>query len=386
MFRYHLLRALRNKNYLFWCMLFPLAIMLCMNAAFGNIYDAENRIDPKKAIVICESGSYFATHFSELISGFAKDDSEQKFFDLVNAGSAEKGKELLLDSSAEILFVAAEEDIEVFLSEDHSPTSGIIAKTIVDRYKTGFALLNDLYENAENVADEAFEEIAKDLEKNLSYTAQEKGIFANSPNPYTWFFFSTLVMGIFFNAMTGVNLVSDLKADVSGEAMRLSVSPAKKGIMIFYAFIARLIPSVIITLFHLAVMRLGLKIPLGHDPLRLIIFVTVADIFSICFGVICGLIFKGTLVSRENKTTAVLMTSVFISGEMVAELPGIIEKNIPLLNDINPATIMNMALYRLAMYNNSYDFYLNMIKLIAASAIFLTIGAIILRREKYASV
>ncbi|MCR4585314.1 MAG: ABC transporter permease [Lachnospiraceae bacterium] len=386
MFRYYLLKALRNKNYLFWCMIFPLVIMLCMNAAFGNIYDAENRIDPKKTVVICESDSYFATHFAELINEFAKEASEQKFFELVNADSAGKGKELLLDSSAEILFIATEDDIEVYLSEDHSITSGIIAKSVVDRYKTSFLLLNDLYENAENVPDDAFEEIGKDLEKKLTYTVQEKGIFSNSPNPYTWYFFSTLVMGMFFNAMTGVNLVSDLKADVSGEAMRLSVSPAKKGRMIFYAFIARLIPSLMITFIHLSIMKFGFKIPLGSDPLRLIIFVTVANIFSICFGVICGVIFKGTLVSRENKTTAVLMTSVFISGEMVAELPGIIEKNIPLLNDINPATVMNMALYRLAMYNNTYDFYLNMIKLIAASVIFLTYGAVILRREKYASV
>ena len=39
MFKYYLLKVLRNRNYLFWCMVFPLMIMACMNAAFGNIYN-----------------------------------------------------------------------------------------------------------------------------------------------------------------------------------------------------------------------------------------------------------------------------------------------------------------------------------------------------------
>ena len=116
------------------------------------------------------------------------------------------------------------------------------------------------------------------------------------------------------------------------------------------------------------------------------LFVLTANIFAISFGVVCGLIFKGNLESRENKTTAVLMLSVFISGEMVMQLPGIIERSFPILNDINPATVMNMAFYRMSMYNDPLDFYLNMGKLIAVSVIFLTIGVIVLRRERYASV
>ena len=68
------------------------------------------------------------------------------------------------------------------------------------------------------------------------------------------------------------------------------------------------------------------------------------------------------------------------------QLPGIIERICPVINDINPATVMNMAFYRMAMFNDPFDFYVNMIKLVAVSVIFLTIGTLVLRREKYASV
>ena len=72
-------------------------------------------------------------------------------------------------------------------------------------------------------------------------------------------------MGLFFTAMSGVNLVGDLKADVSEEAARLSLSPSSKSKMIWYAFIARLIPSVIISVIHLAFMRLVFQISLGSN-------------------------------------------------------------------------------------------------------------------------
>ena len=385
MFRYFLLKVLRSRNYLFWCMVFPLVIMFCMNMAFGNIYDTENSIDPIRTVLVKESGSFFAEQFAELVKSMADEGAERQLFDLSEADSAEQAKEMLLAHEAMLLFVAGEDELEVFLSDDHSMTSGIISGTVADSYRTNFRIMTDVYENAERLPEEAVNEIMDNMSKELSYTMQSKGIFSDSPNPYVWYFYSTLVMGMFFNAMTGVNLVSDLKADVSGEAMRLSVSPGGKGKMIVYAFIARLIPSLLISGIHLAVMKLVFKVPLGDDPLRLAAFVLCSDIFAIGFGVICGLVFKGNLVARENKTTGVLMASVFLSGEMISQLPGIIERNAPIINDINPATVMNMALYRLAMYNNDYDFYGNMIKLVAASVVFLVIGTVILRRERYAS-
>ncbi len=132
-------------------------------------------------------------------------------------------------------------------------------------------------------------------------------------------------------------------------------------------------------------MRTIFNVDMGSDPLKLILFTIAANIFSISFGIVCGLIFKGTLENRANKTTAVLMLSVFLSGEMINTLPGTIEKVCPIINDINPATVMNLAFYRMALFDQPLDFYTNMAKIVGASIVFIIIGTIILRREKYAS-
>ena len=382
MFKYYLMRVLRNKIYLFWCLAFPLVIMGCMFTAFGNIYNVENSIDPIKTVLIMDSEGDYALGFKSLLDRFSVSDSEEYFFDMVEASGREDAMEKVRKGDVELLFVAGDKDIEVYLTENHTTTSGVISKSMADTYKSNYKVISEAYETAPDKV----EEIMKGLTESFEYTKVDYGNFADDPNPYTWYFFSTLVMGIFFTAMTGVNLVSDLKADVSNEAARLSLSPSSKTKMIWYAFMARLIPGIVISAIHLACMKFIFKIPMGNNIFRIILFVLVADIFAISFGVVCGLIFKGNIEARENKTTAVLMVSVFISGEMVMQLPGIIEKTCPIINDVNPATIMNMAFYRMSMYNDPIDFYLNMGKLVLVSLIFLAIGVIVLRREKYASV
>ena len=76
---------------------------------------------------------------------------------------------------------------------------------------------------------------------------------------------------------------------------------------------------------------------------------------------------------------------VFLSGEMIATLPGVFEQNIPWLNDINPATILNMSLYKLVYYSDISFFYFEMGKILLLTIIFLSIATLRLRRQKYAS-
>ena len=133
-------------------------------------------------------------------------------------------------------------------------------------------------------------------------------------------------------------------------------------------------------------MKYAFVIPLGNNLLKLGCFIVSTNIFAIAFGIVCACFFKGSKDSRANKTTSIIMASVFLSGEMVAQLPGILETTCPIINDINPATVMNMALFRLAYSTSDFDFYINMVKIVAMAAICLVLSVIILRREKYASV
>ena len=381
MFKYYLIKNLRNVMFLFWSLVFPLALMTAMYVTFGSVYDMINSIDPHKTAIVAEDDSEFTAGFEEVIRSMADESSEEHYFDLQEGLTREEAEEKIKANEIETMFVVSDDSIEVFLSNDHSATAAVVAQSVANTYRNKFEVIMDAMEKDPQAA----MRILEDSGEMKEYTKSREDAFAGDPNVYSWYFYSSFVMGIFFNATGGAAIVSDLKADVSCEAMRFSASPEKKSKMLVCSFLARLIPALAICGIHLTVMSTIFNVDMGSDPLKLILFTVAANIFSISFGIICGLIFKGTLENRANKTTAVLMLSVFLSGEMINTLPGTIEKVCPIINDINPATVMNLAFYRMALFDQPLDFYTNMAKIVGASIVFIIIGTIILRREKYAS-
>ena len=382
MFKYYLYKTLREKSTLFWSLVFPLALMTAMNFAFGSIYDIENKIDPHKAVIVNDGQGDFADSFVALIEQFSGEDAEKEYYILSEADTLEEAKKILTDKEAEVVYHVTDDDIEIFLSEDHSDTAYILSSMFADSYKHRYSLVKDaLMKDPSKVQD-----IIGMITEPSTYTKRADNIFDGESNPYSWYFYSTFVMGVFFMSMMGIGLVGDLKADVSKEAMRFSVSPVKKGKMIFLSFFSKFIPCIVIAAIQLIIMRTAFNVSLGDNMIKLAVFVISIITFSLSFGVICGVFFKGTVTQRGNKATGVIMTSVFLSGEMIAQLPGVIEQYCPLINDINPATVMNMAFFKMTVGNSDQEFFLNMAKIIAVSIILMVIGAVILRREKYASV
>ena len=119
--------------------------------------------------------------------------------------------------------------------------------------------------------------------------------------------------------------------------------------------------------------------------LIIIVAIIATTVFSICLGILLGMFFKGDIQSRENKTLGIVMLMVFMSGEMIVTLPGYIEKFVPIINRINPATIFNKIFYRIILCENTGDLGTNLLILFVASAVMLAISILILRRETYAS-
>lgn len=381
MFKYFLKKRLREKQFVFWSMIFPLALMTFMHIAFGNIYDIENHIDPMKTCVVYGSTGAFSENFEELLDQMSDPEGEAYYFDITGYDDPEEAKKSLSDGANEIFFEVTEDDINVFLAPGHSMTSAFVSKAVCDSYLRNYDLLMEAFQKDPSSA----QEILDSMKEEVSYTKPAQSAFSEDPDPYSWFFYSTLVMGIFFNSMSGVGIVSELCADVSAEAMRLSVSSAKKSRMIISSFLSKFSISFVIVLIQLLFMRYVMDISLGNSIPKLLLFVASSILFSLGFGVICGTIFKGSTDNRGNKTTSVVMISVFLSGEMMQQLPGVFEKYAPFINDINPATVMNMAFYKLAICGDYTGFYMDIAKILVTTLIFIAIGVFVLRREKYAA-
>ena len=64
----------------------------------------------------------------------------------------------------------------------------------------------------------------------------------------------------------------------------------------------------------------------------------------------------------------------------------IIDKNVPLLNKINPVNMITDGLYSLYYYSSFNRYYFNIISLVIFSVIMITISYLSLRRQQYDSI
>lgn len=385
MFLYFLKNRGRNVSFIFWSLMFPLVLMICFKLAFGNLSTAET-IDTKTvAIVNCSNDESYVTNFNELIQSLTEEgtNGDGALLKLEEYASEEAVNQALMNDELDFAFKINDNNIEVLLPRVHTETALAVSKSIADSYMANYELIKTAFEKNPLAA----MEIINNLGESLDFVDAKQSDFVDeSPNPYIWYYYSSLVMGILFNAMNGVEMLEYIKADCGTKATRVSVSPSRKWKLIASAYGACLVIALIVNSIQLLVMKYYMNIPIGSNPLKLALFIVSCNLFALAFGVVCGCFIGGSIESRANKITAIIMTSVFLSGEMVAQLPGYIERLCPIVNDINPATVMNMAFFRFAYSTGDFDFYLNMIKIIALAIICLAISVVILRREKYAAV
>ena len=80
------------------------------------------------------------------------------------------------------------------------------------------------------------------------------------------------------------------------------------------------------------------------------------------------------------------MIGSFLSGMMGVTLKYIIDKNIPIINKINPVNMITDGFYSLYYYNTLNRYYFNLVSLLIFAIIFIIISIFNLRRKQYDSI
>ena len=99
-------------------------------------------------------------------------------------------------------------------------------------------------------------------------------------------------------------------------------------------------------------------------------------------GVCVGAIFK----TNDNMKTGILigitMLGCFLSGMMGITMKYIVDKNIPIVNLINPASMITDGFYSLYYYDTLNRYTFNVLSLAIFAVVMITIAYFGLRRQK----
>ncbi len=383
--KYALKTLFKNKILIFWTYAFPILLGTFFYMAFSNIENSEKLKIMDIAIVKNETFEK-SEIYQKAFDSLSKEGENQLFH--IQYVKEEEANQLLMEDTI-IGYVLFETEPKVVLKA--SGEYETILKYIVDEIVQSETIIQNIVEkkfenfsqeenqNLENFYENLSEEITKVLEenglpikdnssKNLSYTMIE--------------FYTLLAMTALYGGILGMVSINQNLPNMSHKGKRVSVSPTSKKTIILSSALASYITQLIgiallffytIFILHIEYGNLWYVVPL----------LFVGCLAGLSFGIFLATAFK----TNENVKTGIVisftMLNCFLSGMMGITMKYIVDKNLPLLNKINPASMITDGLYALYYYDTFDRYYFNIQSLLLFSGVMIFLSIIFLRRQKY---
>lgn len=333
-----------------------------------------------------ENNEAFKTSFEKL----SDENNEDRLFntqyttkeeakDLLNKGEIIGYMELKQDKPV-LTFVTNGIDETVFkhVAEEIVQTSDIIKQLsqtqIQKQIASGNYIINydEIYNKAIEMAKEDNVKLKNISNSNLSYTMIE--------------FYTLIAMTCLYGGMLSMVSINQILANMFNKGKRIAVSPTKKSIIILSSLLA----SYIVQLIGLAILFLYTLFVLGVDygsNTGLIILLAIVGSFAgLAFGTFVGTIFKASENTKTGILIALTMLGCYLSGMMGITMKYVVDKNVPIINKINPASMITDGFYSLYYYDRLDRYWFNIASLLIFALILVIISFFSLRRQKYDSI
>ena len=388
-FKYSLKTLFRNKALIFWTFAFPIILGTFFNMAFSNIESSE-KLDIINIAIIknddFNNNEVFKTTFEEL----SDKNNDDRLFE-TRYTTEEEAKKLLEDEEIvgymklvndepKLTFTTSgiNETIFKYVSEEITQTSNIIKYLSEEEIKKEMIAgnYNIDYESIYNRVIELTEEDNVRLNNvsnsNLSYTMIE--------------FYTLIAMACLYGGILGAVAINQNLANMTNQGKRVSVSPTSKGKIILSSvlasYITQLVGVALLFLYTIFVLKVDYGNKLGLD-------IALAMAGSLA-GLSIGVAVATTIKSNDNVKTgiiiAITMLGCFLSGMMGITMKYIIDKNIPIINKLNPASMITDGFYSLYYYDTLDRYIFDIGSLLIFALILIAISYISLRRQKYDSI
>ena len=382
-FKYSLKILLKNKSLIFWTFAFPILLGTLFNMAFSNIEKSE-KLSIIDIAIINSDESDNDKIFKETMQTLSDDNNKNKIFNITYTDIS-KAKKMLLNEEITGYLKFNENNIDIIVNS--SGINETILRSIVDEIEREKEVINTL--------------VKKETEKgNIDYTAiyNKIALLLNNSNAtlkdisnknlsYTMIEYYTLVaMAVLYGALISMNVVNYKLANMNSVGKRTAVSKVGKGKLLLGSLLASYIVQMLSLLILLVYTIFVLKVDYGSDIMHVILLIAIGSLASLTLGLGVSTMLKTNENAKTGILIAITMLWSTLSGMMGITTKYVIDKNIPILNILNPANMITDAFYSLYYYDTLNRFYSNIISLLVFSLIMIIISYESLRRQKYDSI
>ncbi len=340
---YRLKRLLRMRQLFFWSILFPLLLGTVFKVAFSDATSKDWGFATLPVAVVTEEGNAddaaFVTFLREMKNG------EIPFFE-VTESDREAAEELLADGEFSAVIVTGEEP-KVLLRENG--LNSTIVKTVVD----GYLQSKDMFVEAAMKGN--LPEVMAAFSEEVT-TLSVKEFEGAAKDPFVQYFQALIAMASLYGAMYGLMNTNELNQKLSNVSARRLAAPVRIVPTVLSdvaaAFTIQYLQFVINIVYFIFV----LKVDFGNVNGWLFL----GGAFYSLLGVLNGY-FIGTVVQKSDSLQNAIMMSTtmfscFLAGLMVGNIRIAIELAVPVVNRINPATLIADSLQALCIMGDMEKF------------------------------
>ena len=385
-FKYALKIIFRNKSLIFWTFAFPIILGTFFKLAFNNIEKGETLSTIDIAIIDNQEfndNQFYKEAFNQLSTG------ENKMFN-TKYTTLENAEKLLSDEEITGYLVLSNDVINITVNS--SGINETIIKTVVDEINTN----KNMYETLIN---KEIEDEFKSGNTNIDYkdiynkvtgkiTSDVKlNDISNSNLSYTMIEYYTLIaLTILYGGTISLYMVNKTLPNLSEVGKRVNTSSLKRSTILFSnllaSYVVQLIGLCILFIYCVFVIRADFG-----DNLPLIILLSLIGVFAgLSMGVFIGVNVKASEGAKSGILIGITMLFNTLAGMTGVTLKYVIDKNIPIINKINPANMITDGFYSLYYLNGMNRYFFNIMSLIIFSIVLLRFSLKKLRRQQYDSI
>ena len=374
-YKYRIKCIIRDKDTMFWTLLFPILLATLFNLAFSNFSSVEDFSAINIAIV--KDKEQDNKEFIDVVNSVSEGKSDDPLFN-IKYTSEIKAKDLL-DNNKIDGYLNLDQDIDIVVKD--TGINQTIIKSFVDEYKQTESTIKTIIK--ENPM--AIQNIGLDnLFKKTDYI-KEVAISKTSINESVNYFYTLIAMACLYGGFLGLKEISQIQANQSPQGTRVSVAPTHK----LKVFISSMSAATTVQLFDIgalmAYLSLVLKVSFSNQIGYILLACVIGTITGVTFGTCLGVVLKKSEGVKVGILIGTTMTMSFLSGMMYDKMKYIISSKIPILSYLNPVNLIADSFYSLYYYDTTTKYFINIGLLCILSIVFSGITYLVLRGQKYAS-
>ena len=375
MFCYRLKCLARDRELVFWTLIFPLILATMFHFAFDQLMGRQEAFSPIGVAVVA-SDSYQQNITFRQALGAISEPGESQLIELTVTDEREAFR--LLEDGAVAGVITVGDSVGLTVSQSGIEQS--ILKAVLDEYAHRYATVTGILRANPAVAGG----LIRELRQTRSYT-QQISFSSAEPDTTLNFFYALIAMTCLYGGFWGLRNTTDMQADLSPQGARRSAAPTHKLGVVLYDLAAALTISLAEVMVLLAYLMLVLRVSFGNEVWYVLLTSLVGCIAGVSLGA-----FIGTYVRKsEGAKTGILigtsMTMSFLAGLMIDTMKDMIARKAPVLSYINPAALITDAFYSLYIFESHRRFFLNIGLLLLISSSMCILSFLRLRRDRYAS-